>query len=180
MLCRKMPLYLAGLTTSTYGTGYYLCLSNIKTMERLQFKIEINAAASQVYNAMLARETYKQWTAEFNPTSDFEGSWEKGSTILFIGVSQEGKKGGMVAKIKENVPNSFVSIQHIGILDGDKQITEGPMVEGWAGATENYTFTEENGITNVTVDVDANEEYIAFFKETWPKALNKLRQIAES
>lgn len=149
-------------------------------MKRLNFNTQIEAPSSHVYNTMLGKETYKQWTAEFNPTSDYEGSWDKGSTILFIGINKEGKKEGMVAEIKENILNSFVSIQHIGLVDGDKQITEGPAVEGWAGAIENYTFADENGVTTVTIDVDCNEEYMDYFKETWPKALNKLKQIAES
>src|SRR5687768_15002709 len=111
-------------------------------MERLQFKTQINAPSNHVYKTMLGEETYKQWTAEFNPSSEYEGSWDKGSTILFIGLNKEGKKEGMVAKIRENVPASFVSIEHIGLLDGDKYITQGPLVEGWAGAIENYTFFE--------------------------------------
>jgi hypothetical protein len=149
-------------------------------MKKSQYKIDIQASAAQVYKTMLDRETYKQWTAAFNPTSDFEGSWDKGATILFTGISKEGKKEGMVAQIQENEPNRFVSIKHLGILDGDKQITEGPAVEGWAGALENYTFSEREGLTTVIVDVDTNEEYLNFFDETWPKALAKLKELSES
>ena len=148
-------------------------------MERLQFKTSINSAASHVYNTMLGKETYKQWTALFSPTSDFEGSWEKGSKILFVGTSKEGKREGMVASIVENLPGRFVSIQHKGIVDGDNEITEGPQVEGWAGALENYSFSEQDGITTVTVDADVNQEYADYFKETWPKALSKLKQLCE-
>ncbi|HEY0054685.1 MAG TPA: SRPBCC domain-containing protein [Pedobacter sp.] len=149
-------------------------------MKKLQFKTQIDASSNHVYNTMLAEDTYKQWTAEFNPTSSYEGSWDKGSTILFVGLNKEGKKEGMVAKIKENVPGSYVSIEHIGLLDGDEHVTEGPAVEGWAGAKENYTFSEESGATTLTVDVDTNEEYITYFNDTWPKALNKLKTICES
>jgi len=149
-------------------------------MEKLQFKTQIKSSANHAYNVMLAKGTYKQWTAEFNPSSDFEGSWEKGATIQFIGVNKEGKKEGMVSKIKENEPGRFLSIQHIGILDDGKPVTEGPQVEAWAGALENYSFSEQNGLTTVTVDIDTNEEFIGYFKETWPKALNKLKELCES
>jgi len=149
-------------------------------MEKLQFKTRIKASADHVYRTMLGKETYKKWTAEFNPTSDFEGSWDKGAEILFIGTNKEGKKEGMVATIKENDPGRFISIQHLGIVDGDNKITEGPQVEGWAGALENYSFAEENGETVLTVDVDANADYLTYFDETWPRALNKLRELAES
>lgn len=149
-------------------------------MKRLQFNIQIKSSPIHAYNVMLGKDTYKQWTAAFNPSSNFEGSWDKGSTILFIGVDEEGKKGGMVAQIRENEPGRFVSIEHLGILDGDKQIIEGPQVEDWAGALENYSFSEGSDFTTLTVEVDTKEEYIDYFEEAWPKALNKLKEICES
>jgi hypothetical protein len=42
---------------------------------------------------------YAQWTSLFNPTSTYEGSWDKGNKILFIGVDEKGEKGGMVSRI---------------------------------------------------------------------------------
>ena len=124
-------------------------------------------------------KTYEEWTAEFNPTSTYEGNWEKGSKILFVGTDKDGKRGGMVSEIADNIPFRFLSIRHYGILDGKKEITEGPEVEKWAGGLENYTFEENNGVTTVTVDVDVAEDHIDFFNETWPVALNKLKEIAE-
>lgn len=50
-------------------------------MKKLQFKININAPLSKVFDCMLGlsnKSTYEQWTAMFNPTSTYEGSWEKG------------------------------------------------------------------------------------------------------
>lgn len=148
-------------------------------MKKLNYKIEIKASVSKVYETMIGKETYKQWTAEFNPTSDFEGSWNKGDKINFVG-EHEGKKGGMVAEIAENIPNKFISIRHLGILDGDKEIISGPEVEGWAGALENYSFEENNGVTTVSIEVDTNEEYLDYFDTTWPKALDKLKEISEN
>ncbi len=148
-------------------------------MKKLSYKIDINAPASKVFETMLAPETYKQWTAEFNPTSHYEGGWNKGDKIYFIGISEEGKKEGMVSEIAENIPNKFISIRHYGILDGENEITSGPQVESWAGGLENYSFEENNGVTTVTAEVDTNEEYIDYFDKTWPKALNKLKEISE-
>ena len=148
-------------------------------MKNQTYQIDIQASASVVFHKMLDKETYKLWTSEFNPTSDYEGGWNKGDKIYFIGQNKDGKREGMVAKILENIPNEFVSIYHYGILDGDIEITEGPAVESWAGGTENYHFKEHNGITNVTVKVDTTEEYLSYFDETWPKALSRLKEICE-
>jgi len=147
---------------------------------KIQFKIVINAPSEKVYKTMIDKQHYKEWTKEFNPTSDFEGSWEKGAKILFIGIDEKGNKGGMVSRIKENILNKYISIEHIGLFENGKEITSGLEVEGWAGALENYTFTEDNGKTVLSVDTDSNNEYKNYFEEIWPKALNKLKSICEN
>ena len=151
-------------------------------MNKLHFKKQINAPAQEVYETMLGRtdkSTYEYWTAVFNPTSTFEGTWEKGSKILFLGIDENGKKGGMVSEIEEHQPASFVSIRHYGFLDGDTEITTGEEVEKWAGGHENYTFEEQDGMTIVTVDLDTVEDYVDYFTENYPAALEKLAELCE-
>lgn len=151
-------------------------------MKKLQYKVSIHAPATKVYDMMLglsSKSTYEQWTALFNPTSAYEGSWGKGDKILFVGVDEKGEKGGMVSRIAENIPNQFVSIQHYGLLQGDKEITEGPEVEKWANGFENYTFEENKGTTKVTVDLDTTEDFVDYMNESYPKALDKLKEVCE-
>ncbi|MBK8586954.1 MAG: SRPBCC domain-containing protein [Bacteroidetes bacterium] len=156
-------------------------------MKKLQFKVSINAPVTKIYDLMLGinnKSTYEQWTALFNPTSTYEGSWDKGSKILFVGVDDKGEKGGMVSRIVENIPNRFVSIQHYGLFKADKEITEGPEVEKWANGFENYTFEENNGSdsyrgTTVTVDLDTTEDFLDYMNQTYPKALDKLKELCE-
>lgn len=151
-------------------------------MKKLQFNIKINASANKVFDRMLGitnKITYEQWTAMFNPTSTYEGNWNKGSRILFVGTDENGEKGGMVSEIADNIPNRFVSIRHLGLLKGDQQITEGPEVEKWAGGLENYSFEESNGATMVNVEMDSVEDYVEYMNQTYPKALRKLKEICE-
>lgn len=148
-------------------------------MKKLHFNVDIAAPAAVVFKAVTDDQLYREWTAEFNPGSYFEGSWNKGDKILFVGISKEGKKEGMVAKIVENIPYSQISIRHEGLVDGDNEITEGPAVEGWAGALEEYFLEEKDGVTHFRVAVDSNEEFAGYFEETWPKALNKLKEVSE-
>ena len=153
-------------------------------MKKLDFNTTINAPVSKIYDCMLGinnKSTYEQWTALFNPTSTYEGSWEKGSKILFVGVDEKGEKGGMVSRIVENIPNQFVSIQHYGLLKGGEEITEGPEVEKWANGFENYTFEESNGIVIVNaVLLNIPEEFIDYMNDAYPKALEKLKEICEN
>lgn len=148
----------------------------------MKFNVSINAPASKVYDIMLGisnKSTYEQWTALFNPTSTYDGSWAKGSKILFLGTDEEGVKGGMVSEIFDNIPNRFVSIRHYGLLKGNEEITEGPDVEKWANGFENYTFEENNGKTSIIVDLDTTEDFIDYMNQTYPNALNKLKEICE-
>ncbi|MBL7889275.1 MAG: SRPBCC domain-containing protein [Bacteroidia bacterium] len=151
-------------------------------MKHLQFKITIKAPANKVYDTMLGlsnKNSYEQWTALFNPTSSYEGNWNKGSKIYFVGVDEHGEKGGMVSEIADNVPNRFVSIRHYGLLKGTEEITTGPDVEKWANGRENYTFEENNGTTTVTVDLDTAEDFEDYMNDAYPKALAKLKEICE-
>lgn len=151
-------------------------------MQRLQFTKEINAAAQKVYETMLGlkdKSTYEHWTSAFNPTSTYEGSWEQGSKIHFVGVDENGKKGGMVSEIKEHEPAKFISIRHYGFLDGEIEVTTGEEVEKWAGGHENYSYQENNGITTVTVDIDTLDEYLDYFNNTYPLALDQLKALSE-
>lgn len=149
-------------------------------MKKLQFKEAILAPVNKVFNLMLGTDTYRLWTSVFNPTSDFEGNWEQGGKMMFTGVSKEGKKEGMIGIIEAYIPNEFVSIRYTGLLDGDKEITEGPEIEAWKDSHENYTFLFDGNATNVIVDLDVSESYLGYFQETYPKALLKLKEISEA
>lgn len=113
------------------------------------------------------------------PTSTYEGSWDKGNKILFVGTDDKGEKGGMVSRIAENIANQFVSIQHYGLVKADKEITEGPEVEKWANGFENYSFEKSDGTTTVTVDLDITEDFSDYMNQTYLKALGKLKELCE-
>jgi len=151
-------------------------------MEKTKFNVSINAQTNKVYDVMLGisnKSTYEQWTALFNPTSTYEGNWNKGSKMLFIGTDEKGEKGGMVSEIFNNIPNKFISIRHYGLVKANVELTEGPEVEKLANGFENYTFVENNGTTTVTVDLDIAEDFLDYMNETYPKALDKLKEICE-
>ncbi|MEN9997501.1 MAG: hypothetical protein RI922_491 [Bacteroidota bacterium] len=151
-------------------------------MINIHFKISINAPVNLVFDKMLGltnKATYEHWTAAFNPTSSYEGNWGQGQKMLFVGVDENGEKGGMISRIVAHEPNRFISIQHYGILKGDVELTEGEEVEEWAGGLENYTFEETNGTTTVRVDLDTAEDFLDYMNETYPLALAKLKKMCE-
>ncbi len=150
-------------------------------MNTLNFSIVINAPREKVWNTMLEDATYREWTAPFNPAgSRFEGSWEKGSKIRFLGVNPETgrEEGGMYSEIAESKPYEFVSIKHLGEIKADG--TEAPW-ESAGDGFENYTLVEKDGQTEVIVDIiGIPDEYKQDMSDMWPKALEKLKALAEA
>lgn len=148
-------------------------------MQKIHYSIKINAPKEKVWDTMLGDETFRRWTDVFAKGSHFEGSWDEGSKIVFLAPDENGKMGGMVSEIAANTPYEFISIKHLGIVNDGMEDTTSAAVKDWAGAYENYTFKEQDGVTEVLVDMDTNDEYKEMFEETWPKALEKLKTLAE-
>lgn len=142
-------------------------------MKKIHYQIEINCPKEQVFPIMLDKKHYRKWTAEFNPTSHYEGTWEEGSQILFLGETETGEKAGMQSVIEKHVPNKFISIRHLGMLDKGKETAfEDDLYE-------NYYLEEKNGSTLLKVEMDTEDDWVDYFKETWPKALQKLKEVCE-
>ncbi len=151
--------------------------------QKLHFVADIQADVERVWHVMLDDETYRVWTLEFNPGGSwYEGSWEQGSKIHFLGPNPEtGELGGMLSEIAENRPYEFVSIRHLGFIVDGKEVTDTPEIQSWAPAYENYTFVkQEDGTTQLIVDLDSMQEWAEMFSEMWPRALKKLKEMCEA
>jgi uncharacterized protein YndB with AHSA1/START domain len=155
-------------------------VESLESSNALHFEIQIDAPAAKVYQTMLHKKHYNTWTAAFNPSSHYKGSWEQGSKILFIGSDENGKEGGMVSRIKTNIPNQLVIIEHLGLYNDGKEILSGPEVEVWAGAIESYLFKESDGKTLLQIYLTKiNEEFKKHFESMWPNALKILKELCE-
>ena len=145
-------------------------------MERKSFSISVNASREKIWDVLWSDSSYRQWTSVFAEGSRAETDWKKGSKVLF----HDGKGDGMVSTIIENIPNEYMSIKHLGEVKNGIEDTTSEKVKQWAGAMENYTLTEVDGKTELTVDMDIAEEYKDYFLTTWPKALEKIKELAEA
>ncbi len=147
-------------------------------MKTLNFKIDINAPREKVWEILWGETTYPQWTSAFSEGSRAETDWKKGSKVLFL----DGSNRGMVSKIYENVPNEYMSFQHLGMYMDGVEDFESEEVKKWAPSYENYTLNDLDGKTELVIDMempDGQQEMIDMFTEIWPKALNNLKQIVE-
>lgn len=146
-------------------------------MEKMNFSISINAPKEKVWKVLWEDASYRKWTSAFMEGSYAEtDNWKEGSKVLFL----DGKGSGMVSMIAANKPNEYMSFKHIGIVKNGEEDLSSDEVKGWAGAHENYTLRQTNGTTELSVDMDISEEYKKYFTETWPRALDKLKELAEA
>jgi len=148
-------------------------------MQKLNFSIIIDSPKQKVWNAMLEDKTYRVWTEAFTAGSHYVGDWNKGSKILFLATNDKGTMSGMVSRIKENKQYEYISIEHLGVVENGIEDTSSDAVKVWAGLLENYTFKSVGNKTELIVDLDSNDEYKEMFQNIWPKALQKLRALAE-
>lgn len=144
-------------------------------MERLTFNIRVRAPSEKVWEILWGTATYTLWTAPFCEGSYAETDWEKGSKVHFLAPD----KSGMVAIIKEKILHEYISFEHIGEVKKGVEDTESENVKAWAGAEENYTLKPVGNGTELVIDIDVNDEYRDFFQTTWPKALDKVKALAE-
>ncbi len=148
-------------------------------MQKLHYSIRIKAPKEKVWGTLIGDTTYPEWTSPFMADSSFKGSWEQGSKIRFVAPDKNGKMGGMLSTVAENRPYEFISIKHLGVIENDIEDTTSEEAKKWAGGLEEYAFREANGITELLVDMDSDESNKAMFDESWPKSLQKLKELAE-
>ena len=149
-------------------------------MKKLRYSVQIDAPPPIVWNTMLEDETYRDWTSVFAPGSYYVGAWEEGSKMLFLGPDPEGgEPGGMVSTIQEVRPHRRVAIKHIGMVRNGVEDTHSEAVKAWGDALETYEFREVDGGTEVVVELEIEESYQETFDDTWPKALDRLKELAE-
>jgi|SRR5688572_21658924 len=143
---------------------------------KLTFKIEIAAEKKKVWNTMLQPETYEEWAGAGWPGSTYKGKWAKGEKIRFV--SSEG--GGTLAVLLEQRPYDEILAEHIAVIHADgTEDTNSEVAKGWIGTMERYLFNTRNGRTEVVVEIETTQEWEAMFKEGWPNALAKLKEICE-
>lgn len=142
----------------------------------LQFEQRIDAPVAKVWDTMLAKDSYSQWTAPFTAGSYFEGNWEEGTRMRFLAPSGS----GMVAEIAESRRHELLQIRHLGIVEDGVEDTTSAAVTSWAPALEVYRFESIDGGTVVRVEQEVPEDFEGTMQSSWPPALLELKRLCET
>lgn len=148
----------------------------MSSVTRLQYSASIQAPVPTVWRLMIGAESYPRWASAFAEGSCFEGAWEQGAKICFLGASGE----GMVAEIAEHRPHEFLSIRHLGFVAQGVEDRDSESVRAWAPAYENYRFVGTPEGTDLHIELEVPGEWASYMNEAWPRALALLKQLCEA
>jgi len=144
-------------------------------MKKLSFKVNINAPASVVWHALWDDTNYRTWTHVFAEGSRAKSSWKEGDRIFFV----DGNDDGMYSVIQKRVDNKEMVFTHLGILSKGVELPPDEKSKDWEGATEAYYLSEKDGETELVTELSSTGDHVDYFKDTFPKALEIVKQIAE-
>lgn len=143
-------------------------------MNQLEFSIEINATKDKVWRILWQDKTLRQWAGIIDPGTYMIGDLKVGSEVEFIS-AENGY--GVTSLVERVVEGEYLSLRHqadtqeSGAKEREKQ---------WTGSTESYALVEKEGTTTLTVTFDVPQELEEYFKEIYPKALARVKEMAES
>jgi hypothetical protein len=87
---------------------------------------------------------------------------------------------GTLVKFVELEPAKKVRAVHEAmLLQDEKEDRESDTAKSWIGTKEDYTFTEEDGTTEMLVEMSTTSEWSEMFEKSWPTMLEKLKELCE-
>lgn len=145
----------------------------IKPMNQLQFSIEIKATRERTWNTLWEDKTFRDWANIIDEGQYMAGEIKEGNEVQLIS-SVNGY--GVTSFVEKLVPNEFVLFRQMTdtMASGAKE-----REKEWAGGTESYSLAEKDGVTILTVDTDVPPGQVHTFEARFPKALERVKVLAE-
>ncbi len=143
-------------------------------MDKLLFDIIINATKEKVWNILWQDKSFREWAGIIDPGTYMVGDLTAGKEVQFISA----ENGYGVTSLVENViPNESLVLKHkADTQESGKQERD----DEWTGGKESYSLVEKDRITTLTAEFDVPSQMIDYFNNTYPKALERVKELAEN
>jgi len=142
-------------------------------MQKQQFSIEITAPKERVWNTLLENKTFRDWGNIIDEGQYMVGEIKEGNEVQFIS-SVSGY--GVTSLVEKLIENEFVLFRQMAdTKDSGQQERE----KEWTGGAESYSLAENEGVTILKVDIDVPPGQEETFKDRFPKALERVKILAE-
>ena len=144
-------------------------------MTDLEFSVDIAAPVARVWDCTFDPLAYRDWTRAFAEGSYFEGSWQAGRRLRFL----DPRGFGMEAVVDENRLHEVVALRLVGEIKDGRPLADSRL--HGEPAHERYVFNATpTGTTRLVVHLQGWDGFLEFLQDTWPKALQRLKVLAES
>lgn len=141
-------------------------------MKEMQFRVEISAPKEKVWDTLWRDETLRQWAGIIDPGTHMVGEIKEGNEIQFI----SGNGYGVTSLVEELTEGEFLLLRHNADTQEDGRRER---EKQWTGGKESYSLEEKDGTTTLTFASDVPPELEEYFKDNYPKALDKVKELAE-
>lgn len=141
-------------------------------MKALRFSVEIRATKERVWDTLWQDETLREWAGLIDPGTRMVGDLKEGKEIQFI----SGNGYGVTSLVEKLVPGEFLLLRHHA---DTKEEGKREREKQWTGGAESFALTEAGGGTTLTVTFDVPPELEKYFTVNYPKALERVRALAE-
>ncbi len=142
-------------------------------MKKQQFSVKIQASREKVWNTLWEDKTFREWATIIDEGTYMVGEMKEGSEVQFISSSSG---YGVTSLVEKLVPSEFVLFRHmVDTKDNGARERE----KDWTGGTESHSLVEEDGVTTLSVEFDVPTELEEIFKDRMPKALERVKVLAE-
>ena len=136
------------------------------------FSVEIHASKEKVWDTLWQDEAFREWAGIIDPGTHMVGDLKVGSEIQFISANGY----GVTSLVEKMTKNEFLQLRH----HADTQEYGAKERENeWTGGKESYSLAEKDGVTSLTMVVDVPVELEDYFTTTYPKALERIKELAE-
>jgi uncharacterized protein YndB with AHSA1/START domain len=142
-------------------------------MKEMKFTIEINAVKEKVWETLWQDETLREWAGIIDPGTYMEGNLKEGNEVQFIS-SENGY--GVTSLVEKLIVNEFLLLRHRA---DTQEVGKQERENQWTGGEESYSLTEKDGTTTLTVKFGVPEELEEYFQINYPKALERVKELAE-
>lgn len=142
-------------------------------MKIIKFSIEIKASKEKVWATLWEDATFRDWANLIDEGIYMEGIMKEGNEIQFLSSVNGYGVTSLIAKLD---PNEYVLFRHrADTQNAGQQERE----KEWSGGTESYALAEKKGVTTLIVKTDVPQEQEETFRIRIPKALARIKTLAE-
>jgi len=141
-------------------------------MKEMRFRVEIHATKEKVWDTLWQDDTFRQWAGIIDPGTYMSGELKEGNEVQFISANGY----GVTSLVEKLVPGEFLLLRHQADTQGNgKRERE----KEWTGGKESYRLAEKDRMTTLAVAFDVPPEMEEYFKVNYPKALERVKALAE-